>query len=114
MRAVGVLTLIVVLELVNLTVHNTFGWAGHVTWYEVGHFNLKTFDKQFRRALPVGTPKSTVEAYLAREGIPFRFDDWRPGFRIEAPYDIRTLKIDIYMDRESKVKDIDLGIMIHK
>src|SRR4051812_39745776 len=75
LRPIGVAMLIVVLALVDLTVHNTFGWAGHVTWFELGHFNVETFEKQFRTALPVGTPKGAVEAYLTRESIPFKYDD---------------------------------------
>ena len=97
-----------------MTVCNTFGWMGHVAWSEVGHFNLKTFNKQFRAALPIGMPKSDVEAYLTREGIPFSYSDSMVRFSIRAPYDVRTLKIDIKMDSESKVSDVNLSIFMYK
>jgi hypothetical protein len=114
LRPIGVAILILVLSAVDFTVHNTFGWAGHIAWSEVGHFNLGKFDRQLRMALPLGTPKNAVEAYLEREGIPFKYSESLPRFYVRAPHDVRTLKIDIKLDGELKVSDIDLGIFMNK
>lgn len=113
-RPIGIALLIAVLALVNFTVHNTFGWAGHIAWFQVGHFNLEAFDRQFRAAVPLGTPRNAVEAYLKSEGIPFNYSGSLGRIYVRAPYDVRTLKIDINFDEASRVHDIDLGIFMYK
>jgi hypothetical protein len=82
----GLTILTLVLSVGGLTALNTFGWGGHVTWRQLGHFNVKTFERQFRETLPFGTPRSAVEAYLKREGIPFKYSEGSaPYFWIYRP-----------------------------
>lgn len=49
--------------------------ARHISWLELGQFNIDAFEDQFRTDLPVGTPQDDVEAYLKREKIPFKYVD---------------------------------------
>ena len=118
LRVFGVAILIVVFAVLGLTVRNTFGWAGHVTWGELGSFNIEKFERQFREALPVGTPKSTVDAYLTREKIPFSYDRDRHYFRVyelgavhALLYFPGDLSIHVELDHDLKVSEVRFSIM---
>lgn len=52
----------------------------------MGWSNLRTFREQFVQDLPIGTPRSTVESYLAREGIPFIYGDSSPALEERGMY----------------------------
>jgi hypothetical protein len=109
LRLLGIGALIVVLELVDLTVHNTLGWAGYVTWPEVGHFNRDVFERQLETALPPGAPKSAVEAYLKRERVAFHYDPRPPAsFYAETAFFPGVLRIEIELDQEMKVAQAKL------
>jgi hypothetical protein len=77
-RRLGIV--VVVLAVAIPTILNTFGWAGHVAWWELGQFNIGKFERQLRESLPLGMPKSAAEAYLEREKIPFAYEDGSPPY----------------------------------
>jgi hypothetical protein len=43
----------------------------HIAWNELNLSNLEKFEAQMRQALPPGTSKQEVEAYLTGEKIPY-------------------------------------------
>ena len=95
-----------------LMFQNTFGWAGHVTWAELGQFNMSRFEQQLREALPLGTPRAAVENYLQSEGIPFEHANvggpiiwvFKPSFIREFPF--ADLSVHIELDRDAKVSGL--------
>ena len=46
----------------------------HIAWHELRESNHEQFLKQLAAALPAGTPKEKVDAYLASENIPYSYD----------------------------------------
>ena len=111
-RRLGAATLFAGFVVAYLTIQNTFGWAGHVTWSELGQFNMGQFERQLREALPVGTSSVSVEQYLQREGIPFKHVTvgtpiiwvFAPSFIRQIPF--ADLSVHIELDRDSKVSGI--------
>ena len=113
-RRLGVVAAVMALAVATLTISNTFGWAGRVTWSELGQFNIGTFEGQFQKALPLGMPKSSAEAYLKREGIPFSdeggatpyLEIFKPGVHRAFFLIPGDLSIHVEFDRDLKVSGI--------
>jgi hypothetical protein len=83
----------------------------HVRWHELRPATYEKFKLQLGEALPPGTPRQDVEAYLTREKIPFSFGGMGdPLYYIHAGKVARALwimegevSIHIKINRESKV-----------